>query len=158
MTSFSALRHKFFQVGIILKGIDGVLEIIGGFLILVISPQTLNKIVYLLTQHELSEDPKDIVANYLIHAANHFSVSSQVFGFVYLLSHGIIKIILIVSLWKQRLWSYPVAMIFFALFGMYQMYKYYLEHSLGWIVLTILDIFVIVLTWLEYRQLKQVYS
>jgi uncharacterized membrane protein len=158
MTSFSALRHKFFQVGIILKGIDGVLEIIGGFLILVISPQTLNKIVYLLTQHELSEDPKDIVANYLIHAANHFSVSSQLFGFVYLLSHGIIKIILIVSLWKQRLWSYPVAMIFFALFGMYQMYKYYLEHSLGWIVLTILDIFVIVLTWLEYRQLKQVYS
>jgi uncharacterized membrane protein len=158
MTSLSALRHKLFRVGIILKGIDGVLEIIGAFLILMISPQILNEIVYLLTQHELSEDPKDIVANYLIHAANHFSVSSQLFGFIYLLSHGIIKIILIVSLWKQRLWSYPVAMIFFVLFGVYQMYKYSLEHSLGWIVLTILDIFVVVLTWMEYRELKGVNS
>jgi uncharacterized membrane protein len=158
MKNRSTLRHELFHIGIILKGIDGALEIIGAFLILMISPQTLNKIIYLLTQHELSEDPKDIVANYLIRAANHFSVSSQLFGFTYLLSHGIIKIILIVSLWKQRLWSYPVAMIFFALFGIYQMYKYYLEHSLGWIVLTILDIFVIVLTWMEYRQLKKVYS
>jgi uncharacterized membrane protein len=155
--NWSALRHKLFRIGIILKGIDGVLEIIGAFLILVISPQTLDKIVYFLTQHELSEDAKDIIANYLIHAAKNFSVSSQLFGFIYLLSHGIIKLILIVSLWKQRLWSYPVAMIFFALFGMYQMYKYYLEHSFGWVALTVLDIFVIVLTWIEYRQLKQVY-
>jgi uncharacterized membrane protein len=49
-------------------------------------------------------------------------------------------------------------MMFFALFGMYQMYKYYLEHSLGWIVLTILDIFVIALTWMEYRQLKGAFT
>lgn len=158
MKKRSALRHKLFHVGIIVKGIDGALEIMGALLILMISPQTLDRIVHLLTQHELSEDPKDIIANYLIHAANHFSVSSQLFGFIYLLSHGIIKIILIMSLWKQRLWSYPVAMIFFALFGMYQMYKYYLDHSPGWIVLTILDVLVIVLTWLEYRQLKGVYN
>jgi uncharacterized membrane protein len=154
MKNRSVLRHELFRVGIILKGIDGGLEIIGALLILVISPQNLDRIVHLLTQHELSEDPKDMVANYLISAANHFSVSSQLFGFLYLLSHGMIKIILVVSLWKQRLWSYPAAMIFFALFGMYQMYKYHLEHSLGWVVLTIVDIFVIVLTWMEYRQLK----
>jgi uncharacterized membrane protein len=158
MKNWSVLRHKLFHVGIILKGFDGALEIIGAFLILMISPETLNNIVYLLTQHELSEDPKDVVANYVIHAAKDFSVSSQLFGFIYLLSHGMVKIILIVSLWKQRLWSYPIAMMFFALFGMYQMYKYYLEHSLGWIVLTILDIFVIALTWMEYRQLKGAFT
>ncbi len=153
--NWPALRHKLFHIGIILKGIDGVLEIIGGFLILIISPQTLNKIVYFLTEHELSEDPKDIVANYFLHAAAELSVSNQLFGFSYLLSHGVIKIILIISLWKQKLWSYPVAMIFFALFGVYQMYKYYLDHSPGWIVLTVVDVFVIILTSVEYSELKE---
>jgi uncharacterized membrane protein len=158
MKNWHALRHKLFHVGIILKGIDGVLEIIGGFLVLIISPQTLNRIVYLLTQHELIEDPRDVVANYLIYAAKDFSVSDQLFGFSYLLSHGVIKIILIVSLWKRKLWSYPVAIIFFALFGVYQMYKYYLEHAPGWIVLTVIDVFVIILTWMEYRDLKGIYK
>jgi len=139
----------------IFKGIDGFLEIVGGFLILMIRPPTVNKIVYFLTQHELSEDPKDLFANYLIHAAKGFSLSSQLFGFIYLLSHGIIKIFLVFSLWKQRLWSYPVAMTFFALFGVYQMYKYYLAPSFGWLLLTILDVFIIILTWLEYTALKQ---
>ena len=142
----------------IFKGIDGFLEIVGGFLILMIRPPTVNKIVFFLIQHELSEDPKDLFANYLIHAAQGFSLSSQLFGFIYLLSHGIIKIFLVFSLWKQRLWSYPIAMIFFALFGVYQMYKYYLEPSFGWLLLTILDIFIIILTWLEYTSLKQAIS
>jgi uncharacterized membrane protein len=158
MKNMSGLRHKLFRVGIILKGIDGVLEIIGGFLFLIISPPALNKIIYYLTRHELSEDPKDVIANYLIRAARDFSISNQLFGFIYLLSHGIIKIVLIFSLWKRRLWSYPVAVIFFGLFGTYQMYKYYLDHSFGWILLTILDVFVITLTLVEYRDLKGTYK
>ena len=150
------LRHRLFRIGIILKAVDGVLEVIGAFLFLIISPVTLNKIVIFLTRHELSEDPHDLVANYLLHLTRDLSISSQVFGFVYLFSHGVIKLVLIFSLWKQRLWSYPVAVVFFTLFGIYQMYKYYLNPSLGWILLTLLDIFVIVLTLLEYRELKAV--
>lgn len=158
MKDWSRLRHKLFHIGIILKGIDGALEIIGGILILMISPRIVNRVVSFLVQHELSEDPKDIVANYLVHAAQGFSISSQLFGFIYLLSHGVIKILLVHSLWKQRLWSYPVAIIFFASFGVYQMYKYFLDPSFGWILLTILDLFVIILTWLEYVALRHVLS
>jgi uncharacterized membrane protein len=158
MKTWSRLRHKLFHVGIVLKGIDGVLEILGGILILMISPRTVNKVIHFLVQHELSEDPRDIFANYLIHAAKEFSISSQLFGFIYLLSHGVIKLLLVISLWKQRLWSYPVAIIFFASFGIYQMYKYYLDPSFGWIFLTILDVFVIILTWLEYGVLRSTIS
>lgn len=156
MKNISALRHKLFRIGIVLKGIDGVLEMIGGVLFVIISPATLNRIIYILTRHELSEDPQDVIANYLIRTAKHLSISGQVFGFVYLFSHGIIKLVLIFSLWKKRLWSYPVAMIFFAMFGIYQMYRYYLSPSLGWILLTVLDIFVVILTLLEYRELKTI--
>lgn len=148
------LRHKFFQVLIVLKGIDGALEIIGGFLFLFVSPATINEIVKLLTQHELSEDPRDIVANYLRRVAGHLSVSGQVFGFIYLLAHGVIKIFIVISLWKKKTWSYPVAIVLFAAFGIYQIYKYEITGSIGWILLTLSDILIIVLTWMEYKSIK----
>ena len=148
------LRHRFFQLLIFLKGIDGSLEIIGGFLFLFVSPATINKVVRLLTQHELSEDPRDIVANYLRRVAGHLSVSGQFFGFVYLLAHGVIKIFIIISLWKKKTWSYPVAIVFFAAFGIYQIYKYEITGSIGWILLTLSDLLIIVLTWMEYKSIK----
>lgn len=43
--------------------------------------------------------------------------------------------------------------VFFA-FGLYQMYRYAVSHSASMIVLTVLDVFVIVLTSAEYRRLK----
>ena len=148
------LRHRFFQLLIVLKGIDGALEIIGGFLFLFVSPATINEVVRLLTQHELSEDPGDIVANYLRRFSEHLSVSGQVFGFVYLLIHGVIKIFIILSLWKRKMWAYPVAIVFFAAFGVYQIYKYEITGSIGWILLTLSDLLIIVLTWMEYQSLK----
>ena len=148
------LRHKIFQLLIVLKGIDGVLEIIGGFLFLIVSPLTFNKVVKLLTQHELSEDPRDLVANYLVHVSEHLSINSQVFGFIYLLSHGVIKFFIIISLLKKKMWAYPAAIAFFAAFGIYQIYKYEITGSIGWILLTLSDVFIIILTWLEYRSLK----
>jgi hypothetical protein len=42
---------------IILKGLDGVLEVLGGLLLLVVSPATIDRVVTSLTQHELSEAP-----------------------------------------------------------------------------------------------------
>ena len=50
--------HKSFKIGILVKGIDGVLEIMGGILLVFLNPSRLNKLVVLLTQHELLEDPK----------------------------------------------------------------------------------------------------
>jgi uncharacterized membrane protein len=146
--------HKAFEVGIFLKGLDGLLEVIGGALVFVIKPSTINNIVMALLQHELSEDPSDLIANYLIYAAHHFSVETQVFASLYLLSHGIIKIFLVVSLWQGKLWSYPTAIVFFILFILYQGYRYSYTHSSWLIFLTIVDLFVVLLTWIEYKHVR----
>ena len=127
----------------------------GGILLFWVNPATLNRIVILLTQSELSEDPKDLIANLLIKTAQKFSVSTQLFGIVYLLSHGVIKIVLVASLWQRRLWAYPAAIIFFTAFCIYQMYRFLFTHSIWLIFLTVLDIFVIALTWIEYHRLKE---
>ncbi len=147
--------HKTFRIGILLKGIDGALEIIGGALLLWISPALINSIVVALTQHELSADPHDLFANFLVHAAQNFSVSSQIFAAAYLLSHGVVKEWLVVDLWKEKIRAYPVAIIFFALFAAYQIYRYFFSHSVFLLLLTALDAAVIILTWNEYLQLKK---
>ncbi len=148
------LLHEAFEIGIFLKGIDGLLEIVSGGLLFLLTPTRVNQLIHLLTQHELSEDPKDLLANYLVSAAQHFSVSTQLFDAVYLLSHGIVKIALVTALWKRQLWAYPIAIVFFALFGAYQVYQYTHDHAVSLILLTVLDLGVILLTWHEYRALR----
>ena len=55
--------HLLFNISVIAKGIDGVLEIVGGVLLFLISPTRLHHVVRILTQHELTENPHDLVAN-----------------------------------------------------------------------------------------------
>jgi len=51
--------HRLFAVSVLIKGVDGVLETIGGILFMLVSPKALNSLVIFLTAHELSEDPDD---------------------------------------------------------------------------------------------------
>jgi uncharacterized membrane protein len=145
-----------FDIGIFFKGVDGVLEIVGGLLLFVVRPETITGIVTTLTQHELSEDPHDIIASQLAQLVQEFSASAQVFAGVYLLSHGVIKVVLVASLFREQLWAYPAAIVVFTVFIGYQLYRYALEPSTSMIVLSVLDVIVIVLTWLEYRRLQRV--
>jgi uncharacterized membrane protein len=146
-----------FDVGIFFKGLDGVLEIVGGLLLFLVKPETISRIISALTQHELSEDSHDLVARALVRLADQVSADSQMFAGVYLLSHGVIKVFLVEALLRGRLWAYPTAIVFFALFIAYQMYRYYLGSTVGMIALSLLDLVVIALTWLEYRRLKGVH-
>lgn len=146
--------HRTFEVSIFFKGVDGVLEIIGGILLLAVKPAAISGLVLFLTEHELSKHPRDIMARYLVHAAQNLSVSTKLFGSFYLLSHGLIKVVLVISLWKSRLWAYPAAIIFFIVFILYQLYRFSHSHSIWLICLSFFDALIIYLTWLEYRHIR----
>jgi uncharacterized membrane protein len=146
--------HLFFDIGVIAKGIDGVLEIVGGALLFLISPMQLDHIVRILTQHELTEDPHDLVANYILHSVQGLSAGAKMFGAIYLLWHGVVKVGLVAALLLRRRWAYPVAIVAFLLFLVYQLYRYSHTYAPELLVLSVLDVVVIVLTWLEYRRLR----
>jgi uncharacterized membrane protein len=147
--------HISFELGLLIKGIDGLLEILGGFLLLFLSPGRLNSLTTILTRHELSEDPKDLVANALVRFSYSFSISTQYFGVFYLISHGIIKCVLILLLWKKKLWAYPLTIISLILFIAYQIYRYSVSQSASLLVLTAFDIIMIILTSIEYNEYKR---
>src|SRR4029453_12168667 len=117
------LLDQTFEVGIILKGLDGVLEVIGGLLLLVVSPATIDRVVTGLTQHELSEDPHDFLATHLLRTAHGLTGSAVLFGAVYLLAHGVVKVVLVAALLKNQLWAYPWMIGFLGVFIIYQLYR-----------------------------------
>ena len=146
------LLDQTFEVGIILKGLDGVLEVLGGLLLLMVSPATFNRVVTSLTQHELSEDPHDILANHLLKTAHGLTGSAVLFEAVYLLAHGLVKVVLVAALLKNQLWAYPWTIVFLGVFIVYQLYRLSLKPSLGLTALTIFDAVIAWLTWREYRK------
>lgn len=143
---------RIFEVGIILKGVDGVLETIGGLLLLALTPATINTIVSGLTQHELSEDPDDFIARHLLGYAHGLTGSTVTFAALYLLAHGIVKVVLVAALLRNQLWAYPWMIGFLVIFILYQLYRLLLSPTIGLIALTVFDAFIVWLTWREWRK------
>jgi len=140
-----------FRMSLLLKGADAVLEIIGGILFLIVSPASVSRLVATLTQHELSEDPHDLIAVHLRDAVGHFA-GARWFGTAYLLSHGFSKIVLVLEIFRGRLWAYPGMLLLLTLFVAYQTYRLSLGFTVGMFALTVFDIVIIGLTWREYRR------
>ncbi len=147
--------HLAFEASLLLKGLFALCEIVGGVLAYFVTQKFLLNLVQAATQGELSEDPRDLIANYLLHQAEHLSVSAQHFAALYLLSHGVVKLALIVGLLEKKLWCYPTAIVVFGFFVVYQVFRYTFTHSLLLLLITGLDLVVIGLTWHEYQYLRR---
>ena len=143
--------HQIFQISILLKGAHALIECIGGLVLAFISTSAITNLVNALTQEELIEDPNDLVAAHLLSLAQNFTVSTQHFYAFYLLSHGLIKVFLVIGLLRNKLWAYPVSLVVLGLFIVYQLYRFSYTHGFGLIVLTVFDVIVMGLIWHEYR-------
>ena len=142
-----------FYATLVLKAADSLLEVIGGILILAVSPASIGRLTRALTQNELSKEPHDFIANHILKIGQDFShSSSRYFAAFYLLSHGLVKIFVIIALFKQKLWAYPTMIVVLGLFIIYQLYRLTFAFSIGLVLLTIFDLVVIWLTWLEYKR------
>lgn len=148
------VRETLFLLSVGLKGLDALLELIGGLALFAVSPMRILQVVRFLTQDEIAEDPRDLVANALRHAAGHLTFATEHFMAIYLLVHGAVKLVMVWALLARVLTAYPVAVMIFAGFIVYQLYRYTFTHGVGLLVLSVFDFAVIALILLEYRALR----
>src|SRR5229473_295364 len=149
------IEHRLFLLSVWSKGIAGLVEAIGGLLLLFIPQTGLNAFVIALTAPELAEDPTDRVATLLQRIVHELTADTKLFVSGYLIVHGVIKVLLVAGLLGRRLWSYPVSLWFLAAFIAYQMYRFLFTHSLWLIALTVLDLIVAFLIWREYQEVRK---
>ena len=147
--------HFLFQLSLLCKAVFAVAEILAGIGAYFVTQQLVFRLVDRLTRAELFQHPHDPIANYLYASAQHFSLSTRNFTAAYLLSHGVVKLWLIVGLLREKHWYFPLAIAVFGLFIVYQLYRYNLSHSPWLILITLVDLVVIALTRQEYRYVRR---
>ena len=143
--------HRSFYIGACLKGLQGILEALGGALLWFVHPKMLHDVAALLVKHELSEYPQNFIVRYIHHAAAHWSLSTQHFGAIYLLIDGLINIGLVIGLLRKIWWSYPLAASLVSLFILYQLHRAERTHSGTLLFLSLMDAVIVVLIIREYR-------
>ncbi|MGB7981481.1 MAG: DUF2127 domain-containing protein [Candidatus Nanopelagicales bacterium] len=143
-----------FAVGIIAKGLDGIIEILGGLLLVLATPDAIRRVLEALTRGELAEDPTDFLATRLLHlsASDSLTTGGLRFAAIYLLAHGVVKVVLVAAVLRGKLWAYPWMIGFLLLFIGYQLYRIAVDPTAGMIALTIFDA---VLTWLAVREWRR---
>ena len=141
-----------FRAGITLKAFDGVLEIVGGIWLWLILPSAMNSVIRVIVEHELSRDPHDFIAIHLLRTSEMLLSGNRLFASTYLLSHGAVKVVLVVALWMNAQWAYPLTIFVFGAFSTYQIYRYTHTHSIVLLLLTIFDVAIIYLTLMEWRE------
>ncbi|HSX02171.1 MAG TPA: DUF2127 domain-containing protein [Candidatus Saccharimonadia bacterium] len=146
---------KIFEVGILLKAANGLIEIIGGILCLLIRPETIQQFALFLTQDELSDNPHDFIASHILHTSQGLTRGVMLFAAAYLLSHGIVKVVLVIEIFYNRLWAYPGLIIVTSGFIVYQLYRLSLGYSFWLVALTVFDFIIVYLTVKEYAVQRQ---
>ena len=147
---------KAFRYSLYIKGLDGVLETLGGILLLLINPAEINHFARWLTQGELAQDPHDFLATHILKTAHSLTGRALIFGAIYLLAQGIVKIVLVWQVLHDRVWAYLALIAVVGLFALYQIYRLaWVKFSVSLFLLTVFDLLIIYLTQREYRNHRE---
>ena len=143
-----------FYGGMLIKGVNALIEFLGGILMIALNHESLNRLIELIALPELRQDPNDVLMNYLITLGHNLSIGSQHSIAVYMLLHGSIKMAVIYLLWNKKIWAYKPAVAVFGLFIVYEIYSYVHSGSVLMLLIIIIDAAIIDLIILEYKRLK----
>lgn len=151
MANTDRIAHRAFLIGMVFKGVDGCLELIGAAVLLLTTRPEIQQVVGWLTREELAEDPRDFFATHAVQVAQHLTAGTRHFAVAYLFVHGATKVALVVGLLRGLRWMYPVALIVLTAFVAYQVYRLARIPSWSLGLFTLLDVVVIALIWREWR-------
>jgi uncharacterized membrane protein len=149
--------HELFDVVVVLKGLNGLAEIASGTALFFLRTGTIMVGVNWLTQAELIEDPQDHLAILLQHWAAGFGHDSQQFAGVYLLAHGIVKVLISFLLFMEKAWVFPLALALFSLLVTFSAYRLSLNWSwilAGFVAFDLFTIWLIAKEWRAVLRLK----
>lgn len=151
LTREQGLLHRLFEASLLAKGVFAAVECVTGIALLVTANATIRRGIDWLTRHELVEDPTDPLASRIAALASRFDGSSQHFYAIYLLGHGLVKLVIVILLARRITAAYPLGIAVFAAFILYQLHRWTLTHSPMMLFLSAFDLLVIWLTWREWH-------
>ena len=149
------LLDRLYGIGIVIKGIDGAIELLVG-IILWAAPRTVHVVLAALLgeTRETGVAVSRSIGDYVARLDNDLARSGVVFLIAFLVIHGAVKIALVYCLLRKYHRAYPVALVILTVFLGYQIYALVTSPSLSMVVFTVLDAAIIYLVFREYQILK----
>ncbi|HEV8666816.1 MAG TPA: DUF2127 domain-containing protein [Candidatus Paceibacterota bacterium] len=144
----------YFKISVLLKGAISLGELIAGIALLFIPVSYFLDLLAAYAESELQENANSFIASSLLSLAHQAAAVSGTFIAIYILSRGLIKVLLIWAMLKNRLWAYPSSLVVLGLFVIYQLYELVITGSYAIVVLSIFDLVVMYFIWREYQVLK----
>ena len=134
------------------QGLLGTIQFIGGMALALAPSGSISKIVDWLVKNELAEDPTDPISSILFNWAAALGPSADGVYVIYLLGHGVLNIFVVTTLFFRVKWAYHFALTVLWGFVVFQLVEFAIQRDPLLLPLTIIDLLVIALVWLERRQ------
>ena len=142
---------KLFDLGLIIKIVFSLLELLGGLLVLVVPRMFIVHVAEFVTGGELARDPDDPIAQTILHTAHAFAVHAHYVLAIYLLARGATKAVLAGLILAGSRHAYPLFIAALGAFAWYETYRSIMTSNLLLGGVAIFDLGLILLTAHEYK-------
>ncbi|MFR9801982.1 DUF2127 domain-containing protein [Pseudonocardia sp. RS010] len=147
--------ERLFRIALLVKGIDGVTELVGAVVLIAVSGAAVHRLVAEVLAHDLLGPPDGTLARHFVAGTTEFVSGDRTFAVLYLALHGVVKLALVVALLRKWLPAYPVAIAVLLVFVGYEVARAVHTGSLVLPFLAVLDLAITVLVIREYRMLRR---
>ncbi len=154
--NFRAVKEFLLEVAVFLKGINGILELAGAGILFFVKSHVLSVFFKNLFSHEISRDPDDFILNLLFHIFTTSGHGTRMFIAWYLFIHSLVNLFLSVTLWKKKLFAYPLAIVILSFFIAYQILRFAYTGSYVLLGITLLDMIIVYLVVDEYMRKRRI--
>lgn len=159
---FPDIRHAkwfdtIYKIGVGIKGFDGLVELLAGIL-LIFAPTTPHRLLHsaALEAREHSGSLFHFIEKQVIHLDAQITGKVLLFIIIFLILHGIVKLVLVYCLFRKIHRAYPYALgVLLILFGIQVTPLFRNPADLSLWLFTILDAVIIYLVWGEYQDIKE---
>lgn len=133
----------------------GTVRVVLGFILLKLIGTPFTDILYSVMSYEVTEDPSDVVFQFIHRILEDNSFTVTYFVAAYLLFWGAMDIILSTLLLRHKLWAFPMSLALMGFFILYEIYRVIHTKSAVLLCLIIVGIGILYLIYNEYEVLRK---
>lgn len=154
MKSRSAWVYRAYIATIAVKGLDGAIEILAGIVIAIAGSVRLYEFAIWITAPEIAHNAHSHVAHAIRSGASGLAHASTTFVVAYLLIHGVLKLVIAISLLRETSWIFPVATVVLSGFIVFMGLRLTAHWSPWLLTFALFDVLTVALVVNEWRRFR----
>lgn len=145
-----------FSLSMVLKAIDGIIELLGGIAFAALNKEKMLQWFYDFLMNEKSfQIPNETILKWVNAFSQALSTNMRVFISVILIGNGLIKIVMAIALLMRKYGAFPWSLFFLIVLYIYQIIQTIESPSWFLYFFDAFDLAIILVIWKEYLRLKK---